>query len=77
MREGGADFIMPPPPPPVLDNPNVRHGVIDRPDPHRIDDKARMLAQIEIDQGRRAAGGRCRSTSEFFFSIIILFSRSI
>ena len=48
MRESGADFIVPPPP--VLDNPNVRHGVIDRPDPHRVDDKARLLAQIEMDQ---------------------------
>ena len=52
MRESGADFIVPPPP--VLDNPNVRHGVIDRPDQHRVDDRARLLAQIEMDQGRRA-----------------------
>ena len=52
MRESGADLIMPPPPPAVLDNPNVRHGVIDRPDPHKVDDKARLLAQIEMDQGR-------------------------
>ena len=28
----------------------MRHGVIDRPDPHRVDDKARLLAQIEMDQ---------------------------
>ena len=55
VRESGADFIVPPPPPAVLDNPNVRHGVIDRPDPHRVDDKARLLAQIEMDQGRLAA----------------------
>jgi hypothetical protein len=27
----------------------VRHGVLDRPDPHRVDDKARLLAQIEMD----------------------------
>ena len=52
VRESGADFIMPPPPAAVLDNPNVRHGVVDRPDPHRVDDKARLLAQIEMDQGR-------------------------
>ncbi len=26
-----------------------RHGVIDRPDPHRVDDKARLQAQIEMD----------------------------
>ena len=50
MRESGADLMMPPPPVHQLDNPNVRHGVIDRPDPHRVDDKARLLAQIEMDQ---------------------------
>ena len=64
VRESGADFIVPPPPPAVLDNPNVRHGVIDRPDPHRVDDKARLLAQIEMDQGR--TDGRATDSAEIF-----------
>lgn len=27
----------------------MRHGVLDRPDPHRVDDRARLMAQIEMD----------------------------
>ena len=30
-------------------NPNIRHGVLDRPDPHKVEDKAKLLAQIELD----------------------------
>ena len=28
----------------------MRHNVLDRPDPHKVDDKARLLAQIEMDE---------------------------
>ncbi len=51
LRDAGQQFILPPPPldERLLDNPNVRHGVLDRPNPHRVDDKARLLAQIEMD----------------------------
>lgn len=48
MKEQGLDFIIPPPPI-GNDNPNVRHGVIDRPDPHQEEDRAKLLAQIEMD----------------------------
>ena len=27
----------------------VRHGVLDRPDPHAIEDRARLMAQIELE----------------------------
>lgn len=51
LKNAGQDFIIPAPP--RLDaaelNPNLRHGVIDRPDPHQAQDKARLLAQIEMD----------------------------
>ena len=71
MRESGADFIVPPPPPAVVDNPNVRHGVIDRPDPHRVDDKARLLAQIEMDQGRTNPTQIPEGSIEFFDRITL------
>ena len=70
MRESGADFIVPPPPPAVVDNPNVRHGVIDRPDPHRVDDKARLLAQIEMDQGRTNPTQIPESSIDFFSELL-------
>ena len=42
LQEAGQEFIIPPPPLDAMENnPNIRHGVIDRPDPHRIDDKVR------------------------------------
>ncbi len=49
LREAGREFILPPPPLDQLDNPNVRHGVLDGPDPHRVDDRARLMAQVEMD----------------------------
>ena len=51
LRDAGHEFIIPPPPVDQMDNPNARHGVADAdaPDPHRVDDKARLLAQIEMD----------------------------
>lgn len=42
LEKAGQDFIIPPPPVESLDNPNIRHGVIDKPDPHRAEDKARL-----------------------------------
>ncbi|XP_059082590.1 mannosyl-oligosaccharide alpha-1,2-mannosidase IA-like [Tigriopus californicus] len=51
LKNAGQDFIIPAPPrlDPAELNPNLRHGVIDRPDPHQAQDKARLLAQIEMD----------------------------
>ena len=52
LGEAGHEFILPPPPlgsEGGLDNPNVRHHVLDRPLPHKVDDKARLMAQIEMD----------------------------
>jgi len=53
IQEAGRDFMLPPPP--IVDpqsdgaNLNFHHGVIDRPDPHRLQDKAKLLAQVELD----------------------------
>ncbi len=57
IQDVGRDLILPAPPihdPESEDgdsalNPNLRHGVLDRPDPHKIEDKAKLLAQIELD----------------------------
>ncbi len=49
LRDAGREFIIPPPPLDRLDNPNVRHGVLEGPDPHRVDDRARLMAQVEMD----------------------------
>lgn len=46
LQDMGHEFIIPPPPVDQLDNPNLRHNVLDRPDQHRIDDKARLIAQV-------------------------------
>ncbi len=50
FRDAGREFMIPPPPLEHLDNPNVRHGVLDRPDPHRVDDRARLMAQVDLDR---------------------------
>ena len=46
LQEAGHEFIIPPPPIDVKDqnNPNIRHGVIDRPNPHRVDDKVNITS---------------------------------
>jgi hypothetical protein len=57
IQDVGRDLILPAPPihdPESEDgdsalNPNLRHGVLDRPDPHKIEDKAKLMAQIELD----------------------------
>jgi hypothetical protein len=55
VQEAAEGIILPPPPigeqaESLLGNPNVRHGVIDRPDPHKVMEKANLDAQIELDQ---------------------------
>ncbi len=54
LQAAGHEFMLPPPPVDnaagAFDNPNVRHNVLDRPDPHKVDDRARLLAQIEMDE---------------------------
>ena len=57
VQEAAEGIILPPPPlggvdqaDSVLNNPNVKHGVIDRPDPHKVMEKASLDAQIELDQ---------------------------
>ena len=57
LGQAGQDILLPAPP---LDpmgaredadhNPNqFRHGVIDRPAPHKVSDRAKLLAQVEMD----------------------------
>ena len=57
VQEAAEGIILPPPPlggvdqaDSVLNNPNVKHGVMDRPDPHKVMEKASLDAQIELDQ---------------------------
>jgi len=48
------NLILPPPPEElggdINVNPNIRHGVIDKPDPHKLEEKAHLDAQIELDE---------------------------
>jgi len=48
------NLILPPPPQDLGGdlniNPNIRHGVIDKPDPHKLEEKAHLDAQIELDE---------------------------
>jgi hypothetical protein len=57
VQEAAEGLILQPPPPlggeaaeHVGVNPNIKHGVIDRPDPHKVIEKASLDAQIELDQ---------------------------
>jgi hypothetical protein len=53
VQEAAEGIILPPPLGEQIDskvNPNIRHGVIDRPDPHKVMEKASLDAQIELDQ---------------------------
>ena len=54
LQEQVENLILPPPPEDVGGdvniNPNIRHGVIDKPDPHRLEEKAQLDAQIELDE---------------------------
>jgi hypothetical protein len=55
VQEVAEGIILPPPPlgeaaEHALINPNIKHGVIDRPDPHKVMEKASLDAQIELDQ---------------------------
>lgn len=55
LQDAGRDILLPAPP---LDRDNnadhpdpnqFPHGVIDKPDPHKVEDRVRLLAQIEMD----------------------------
>lgn len=58
IQDVGRDLILPPPPPfdDAVDGVeinvklNFHHGVIDKPDPHKVEDKAKLLAQVELDR---------------------------
>ena len=56
VQEAAEGIILPPPPlgeqqaDSLVNPPVVRHGVIDRPDPHKLMEKASLDAQIELDQ---------------------------
>ena len=59
IQDVGRDLILPAPP---IDDPeasdggqglnpnNNHHGVLDKPDPHKVEDKAKLLAQVELDK---------------------------
>jgi len=54
LQEGVENLILPPPPQDVQDksqiNPNIRHGVLDNPDPHKLSEQKQLEAQIELDE---------------------------
>ena len=64
LQDAGRDILLPAPPLApsgdggVANQPgggggadpnNFRHGVLDRPDPHKVEDRVKLLAQIEMD----------------------------
>ena len=56
LQDAGRDILLPAPPldhhdsnSNVADPNQFRHGVLDRPDPHKIEDRVKLLAQIEMD----------------------------
>lgn len=51
LQDAGRDILLPAPPVESAgENPDqFRHGVIDRPDPHKVEDRVKLLAQIEMD----------------------------
>jgi len=52
VQEAAEGIILPPPPADsvVNANPNIRHGVIDKPDPHKVAELENLNAQIELDE---------------------------
>lgn len=52
IQDAAEGIILPPPPADsvVNANPNVRHGVIDKPDPHKVAELENLNAQIELDE---------------------------
>ena len=50
LQDAGRDILLPAPPLESGDDlgqvPNHHHGVIDKPDPHKVEDRAKLLAQI-------------------------------
>ena len=49
IKEQVENLILPPPPQ-DLGGEVIRHGVIDKPDPHKAEEKAQLAAQIELDE---------------------------
>jgi len=53
LQDAGRDILLPAPPLESGEDFNQafhqNHGVIDRPDPHKVEDRAKLLAQIEMD----------------------------
>ena len=51
LQEAGRDILLPAPP--LANHGEIpgdfNHGVIDKPDPHKVEDRVRLLAQIEMD----------------------------
>ena len=52
VQEAVEGIVLPPPPADSLigGNPNIKHGVIDRPDPHKLAELENLHAQIELDE---------------------------
>jgi len=72
IQDVGRDLILPPPP--LFDDSdglelnvkqNFHHGVIDKPDPHKVEDKAKLLAQVELDREVKKHGLAGHSKNQF------------
>ena len=56
LQDAGRDILLPAPPLASFDGqegghvPNHGHGQIDRPDPHKVEDRIKLLANIEMDE---------------------------
>ena len=52
VQEAVEGIVLPPPPAEsfIGGNPNIKHGVIDRPDPHKLAELENLHAQIELDE---------------------------
>ena len=56
LQDAGRDILLPAPPLASHDGqegghiPNHGHGQIDRPDPHKVEDRIKLLANIEMDE---------------------------
>jgi len=49
LGAAGREFMLPPPPSNQLANPNARLGDEDLPDHHALEDRARLMARVELD----------------------------
>ena len=53
IKEQVENLILPPPPEDMggdVNNNVIKHGVIDKPDPRKAEEKAQLAAQIELDE---------------------------